>query len=207
MSGFGGTASPAATRAAGGACIAAILTRYEAFPIVATAIVLGFVVLLRRGWTARGAFCAVRGLALWPLWALAAFLVNSKVSVGAWFVSSGFFVADNPALGHPWLAWLQVWEGLVRLTGPGLPWIAVASAIGIVIAGLLPPKGGSHMAAEHESPSRLRVTERVALLLPLALAACAALPLYAYCKGHPVRIRYDVPLVAAAAAITGTGIA
>jgi hypothetical protein len=43
--------------------------------------------------------------------------------------------------------------------------------------------------------------------MPLALAACAALPLYAYFKGHPVRIRYDVPLVAAAAAITGTGVA
>ena len=44
---------------------------------------------------------AVRGLALWPLWALAAFLVNSKVTVGAWFVSTGFFIAENPALGHP----------------------------------------------------------------------------------------------------------
>src|SRR6185503_1085413 len=43
--------------------------------------------------------------------------------------------------------------------------------------------------------------------MPLALAACAALPLYAYFKGHPVRIRYDVPLVAACAAIIGSGVA
>src|SRR5690349_19671065 len=45
------------------------------------------------------------------------------------------------------------------------------------------------------------------LLLVLALAACAALPWAAYIKGHPLRIRYDVPLVAAAAAIAGAGIA
>jgi hypothetical protein len=41
----------------------------------------------------------------------------------------------------------------------------------------------------------------------LALAASAALPLYAYYKGHPVRVRYDVPLVAACAAIIGAGVA
>jgi hypothetical protein len=44
-------------------------------------------------------------------------------------------------------------------------------------------------------------------LIILALAACAALPWSAYLKGHPVRIRYDVPLVAAAAALIGAGIA
>ena len=109
-----------------------MLTRYEAWPIVATAIVLAFVVLLRRGWTMAAALRAVRGLALWPLWAIAAFLVNSKVSVGSWFISTGFFVAENPALGNPWLAWTQVWEGLVQLSGPVLPWIAVVSAIAIV---------------------------------------------------------------------------
>ena len=45
------------------------------------------------------------------------------------------------------------------------------------------------------------------MILPLALVACAALPLVAYFRGHPVRIRYDVPLVAAAAAVTGTAMA
>ena len=45
------------------------------------------------------------------------------------------------------------------------------------------------------------------MILPLALVACAALPLLAYFRGHPVRIRYDVPLVAAAAAVTGTAVA
>jgi hypothetical protein len=206
-------AAPRNSRAAGWACIAAVLTRYEAWPIIASAIVLAFAVLLRRGSTIGSAARAVRGLALWPLWALAAFLVNSKVSVGAWFISTGFFVAENPAQGHPWLAWTQVWEGLLRLDGPLVPWIAVVSAIAIVVAFVLPPnhlrqgyggqEGGSHEMAEEKGGSHER---RVAVILPLALAACAAVPLYAYFKGHPVRIRYDVPLVAAAAAITGTAV-
>jgi hypothetical protein len=185
-------AAPRASRAPGWACVAAVLTRYEAWPVVAAGIVLACAVLLRRGWTVADTGRAVRGLALWPLWAVAAFLVNSKVSVGSWFVSNGFFVADNPALGHPWLAWTQVWEGLIRLAGPVLPWTAVASAVAIVVACSRPPRGGRYPSG---------------LLLVLALAACAALPLYAYFKGHPVRIRYDVPLVAAAAALAGAGVA
>ena len=183
--------------AAGWASIAAILTRYEAFPIIAAAIGLSFVVLLRRGFSTGAAFRAVRGLALWPLWALAAFLVNSKVSVGAFFVSGGFFVAENPALGNPWMAWTQVWESLARITGPVLPWIATVSAIALVAAALLPPEGGGHRERKAAKPE---------VLLPLALAACATLPLYAYYQGHPVRVRYAVPLVAAAAAITGTAV-
>lgn len=201
--------APRASRAPGWACIAAVLTRYEAWPIVAAAIGLAFVVLLRRGWTIATAWRAVRGLALWPLWGLAAFLVNSKVSVGSWFISSGFFVAENPAQGHPWLAWTQVWHGLIRLMGPVLPWIAVASLLGVVGWSVLPPHrlrlsfggppGGSH---GNDLGDR-----RYGLLLVLALAACAALPLYAYFQGHPLRIRYDVPLVAAAAALTGAAVA
>src|SRR5262245_11163875 len=158
------------SRAAGWACIAAVLTRYEAWPIVATAIGLAFVVLLLRGFTLAAALRAVRGLALWPLWAIAAYLVNSKVTVGAWFVSTGFFTPDNPAQGHPWLAWTQIWEGLVRLTGPVLPWAAVASALALVASALtrnpVPPEEGRSRSA--------------ALLIVLALAASAALPWSAY---------------------------
>ncbi|HWK12272.1 MAG TPA: hypothetical protein VNR64_19580 [Vicinamibacterales bacterium] len=180
------------SQAAGWSCIAAVLTRYEAFPVIAAAIGLAFVVLLRRGVSLGAAVRAVRGLAWWPLWALAAFLVNSKVTVGAFFVSGGFYVAENPALGHPWLAWTQIWEGLVRLAGPLVPWLAVVSAIGIVAAG--------------SSRKRLGFRRKNSLILVLALAASAALPLYAYSQGHPVRIRYAVPLVAACAALIGTGV-
>ena len=203
-----------ATLAPGWACIAAVLTRYEAWPIVGAAIALAPIVLLRRGWRPVPALRAVRGLALWPAWALAAFLVNSKVSVGSWFVSGGFFVAENPALGHPWLAWTQIWEGLVRLAGPAVPWMALASAIGIVIVFVLPPDGGSRASTGPvasppvaSAPVASAFRRKDSLLIVLALAASAALPLYAYSQGHPVRIRYAVPLVAACAAIIGTGIA
>ena len=194
---FGGTARRP-SRAAGWACIAAVLTRYEAFPIVAAAIGLAFVVLIRRGWGVAPALRAVRGLALWPLWALAAFLVNSKVSVGAWFVSGGFFVAENPALGHPWIAWTQIWEGVGLLVGPVIPWLAVASAIAVVVALVLPPNRLRQGYGGQEGGS-------YGLIVVLALAASAALPLYAYYQGHPVRIRYAVPLVAASAALIGCG--
>jgi len=199
--GDGGPAAPASSRAAGWALIAAVLTRYEAWPMVAAAIGLAFVALLLRGFPLAAALRAVRGLALWPIWAIAAYLVNSKVTVGAWFVSSGFFVAENPALGRPWLAWTQVWDGLVALTGPVLPWAAVIASVAIVVSAFRRTGAGSRQ------PGDERGHPGSALLVVLALAACAALPWFAYVKGHPLRIRYDVPLVAAAAALTGTGIA
>ena len=228
--GFGGTGAPRLSRAPGWACIAAVLTRYEAWPIIAAAIGLAFVVLLRRGWPIGAALRAVRGLALWPVWALAAFLVNSKVSVGAWFVSGGFFVAENPALGHPWMAWTQIWEGLAQLAGPVIPWLAVVSAVALGVAfvlppnrlrqgyggqeggnysshRVLPPKGGNYRSDHVASAFRRNEADHAALIIVLALAASAALPLYAYYQGHPVRIRYDVPLVAASAALIGAAIA
>jgi len=42
-----------------------------------------------------------------------------------------------------------------------------------------------------------------ALVMPIALFAAAALPIYAYLSGHPFRIRYEVPLVMAAALCVG----
>ena len=192
---FGGTGARCTTRAPGWACVAAVLTRYEAWPVVIAAIVLAFVALLARRWTLAPAARAVRGLALWPMWAVAAFLLNSKITVGAWFVSSGFFVADNPALGHPVIAWTQVWDGLVHLAGPVLPWIAVVSVAAIVARFIVIFRRDADRG------------EPTGLILTLALAACAALPLLAYLKGHPVRVRYDVPLVTAAAALTGSAVA
>ncbi len=174
-------------RAPGWAVTAACLTRYEAWPITIAALALAFGVLLRRGWRPGDAILPVARLAAWPFFTAIAFAVNSKITVGSWFVDSGFFVPDNPALGHPLLAWHQVWDGLVRLTGSAVPWIAVAAAVAIVMTGA-------------------RSRSRASLTLVVALAACAALPWAAYYRGHPVRLRYDVPLVAAAAAIAGAGI-
>ncbi|HEX5475550.1 MAG TPA: hypothetical protein VFX12_12900 [Vicinamibacterales bacterium] len=174
--------------APGWALTAACLTRYEAWPITGAALVLAWLVLMRRGWRPLRAARTVARLASWPAWTIALFLVNSRITVGAWFVSSGFFVPNNAeGLGHPLGAWHQVWQGLFLLTGPALPrigWIAMAL---LVVA-------------------YVRSRARASIVLVLALAACAALPWAAYYKGHPVRLRYDVPLVAAAAAIVGVGI-
>jgi hypothetical protein len=129
------------------------------------------------------------------MWAVIGFLINSKITVGSWFVSTGFFVPDNPARGHVWLAWTEVWDGLVRLSGPVVPWLAVVAVLFLVASAFrrrtdLPADAGGHE-----------------ILLVLALAACAILPWAAYYQGHPVRIRYDVPLVAAAAALIGAAVA
>lgn len=173
---------------AGWVLVAAALSRFEAWPILATLLVLAIVAMRLGGAPWSGAARRVRGLAWWPLWAIAAFLLDSKITVGRWFVASGFFVPENPALGHPWLAWTQVWTAFVPLTGSALPWMAVAGAVWIVV-----------VAA--------RRRERAALLVVLSLATCAVLPWGAYLKGHPVILRYGIPIVAACAAITGVAVA
>jgi len=176
----------ASSVAAGWALVAATLTRFEGWPIVAALIVLAWVVLVRNGVGALDGLRRVRGLALWPMWTLLAFLVNSKITVGSWFVSSGFFVPDNPARGQAWLAWTEVWDGLARLAGPLLPWLAFGAAVVIVTTAF---------------------RRRDSSLLVLSLAAAAVLPWTAYFRGHPFRVRYDVALVAAAAALIGTAVA
>ncbi len=179
--------APAWPRAAGLALVAACMTRYEAWPICGAVIVLALAVLLRRGTPFAAAALAVARLAAYPAIAVVLFLLNSRWTVGAWFISSGFFVAENDALGHPLLAWDQVREGVHRLSGPALVWPAYA---------------GAALVAWTFARSRARAS----LVLVLALAAAAALPWYAYLAGHPFRVRYGVPLVVACAALAGTGI-
>ena len=128
-------------------------------------------------------------LGAWPALAIVLFLINSRWTVGAWFVSAGFFVPENiEALGHPLIASQQVREGLYRVSGTGLVWSAYAGSALIILASV-------------------RSRARAPLLLLFALAGAAALPWSAYMQGHPFRIRYDVPLVAACAALAGGGVA
>jgi hypothetical protein len=174
--------------AAGATLAAACLTRYEAWPIAVCAIALSGAVLLRRGTPLTRTATACLQLAVWPAAAVVLFLINSRWTVGAWFVSTGFFVAENTeALGHPLVAWAQVREGLYRLSGTGLVWSAYA--------------GAAMMVA-----SFVRSRRAAQLALLLALAGAAALPWSAYVEGHPFRIRYDVPLVVASAALAGAGV-
>ncbi len=171
------------------ALAAACLTRYEAWPIAAATVALTAAVLLRRGVRPGQAMRACLALSAWPALAIVLFLINSRWTVGAWFVSSGFFLAENTAaLGHPSVALEQLRDGLYLVSGSGLVWSAYAGAVLTMIA-------------------FVRSRERALLVLVLALAGAGALPWSAYLQGHPFRIRYDVPLVAAAAALAGTGIA
>ena len=174
-------------RGPGLAIAAACMTRYEAWPICAAIVALAFAVLLRRGHAPSSALRHVARLAIYPAIAIVIFLFNSRWTVGSWFVSSGFYVAENEALGLPLVAWDQVREGLYRLSGAVTVWPAYAAAAAVVFV-------------------FVRSRERASIVLVLALTAAAALPLYAYHEGHPFRIRYSVPLVIACAALIGTGI-
>jgi hypothetical protein len=175
--------------AAGLAIAVASMTRYEAWPIAAALVALAGIVQLRRGAPWRDALVTSARLSTYPAIAILVFVANSRWTVGAWFVSSGFFVAENvEALGHPMVALDQVRGGLYRISGNAVVWSGYAGGA-LVLLALARDRG------------------RASLVLLLALAAAAALPWYAYLQGHPFRIRYDVPLIAASAALAGAGIA
>ena len=177
----------AGTRAAGWAIAAACMTRYEAWPVCAALIALAGLALLCRGQSAAAGVRRSLRLAVYPAVALVLFALNSRWTTGTWFVPADFFVPENEALGHAALAFAQVRDSVFRLSGP--VWLWPAYAASVLIAATV-----------------LRARSRASLLLVLALAGAAVLPWYAFYQGHPLRIRYGVPLVAACAALTATGI-
>jgi hypothetical protein len=197
------------TSTAGGfALAAACLTRYEAWPITAAVIVLSLFVLVRRGTRLSVAAAGLVHLATPAAVAVVLFLVNSRWTVGSWFVSGGFFVAENTeALGHPAVALAQIRLGLYQLSGTTLVWSGYAGAMLVIAAfaarrAFRTDRAVITGAAAHAAP----VDRRQSLVVLLALAASAAVPWYAYLQGHPFRIRYDVPLIAACGALAGAGI-
>jgi hypothetical protein len=157
---------------------AAVLTRYEAWPFAAAILGLAVIAALRQGRTLRDSLVLAGRLAVFPSAAVLAFLVLSRATVGEWFVTSGFFVAENPDLNSPLRSIASVWWGMHELTSYPL---AVIGAAGLVLVLV-----------------RSWRSRDVAAWLPaLALAAVAALPWYAFVSGHPFRIRYMVPLLPA----------
>jgi hypothetical protein len=123
------------------------------------------------------AFDQLRRIGVYPTLAVLGFFVFSRIVIGQWFVSGGFFVPDNPAQGHPFIAIGSIGWGAGQLSGP---WLLGAATVGAVF---------TLVAA-------IRHRERSWTLVPLALGAAAALPFFAFLAGHPFRIRYMVPLMA-----------
>jgi hypothetical protein len=165
----------------------ACLTRYEAWPITAAAMTLAIWALWRQGdsWTAAGR--RVRPIIVSVVTAIAAFMVLSRVVVGEWFVSGGFFVPENVARNDPVAAARQVLWGVQTLSGTVLTTVAAIGVLGIVMRSLRRPHAHN--------------------LVALALTAAAALPWLAFVEGHPFRIRYMTMLLAGEAVAAATIVA
>lgn len=161
----------------------ACLTRYEAWPVMVVALVLALWVLWRAGVPARDAVSRVFSIARYPAFAIVGFFIFSRIVVGAWFVDD-FFVPENPAQGRPYQSLAEILWGLRTLSGYGVLWAALVGAVCLAAVGV-------HRRQHADA------------LLPLALAATAAVPFVAFLDGHPYRIRYMVPLIAVQAVCAG----
>ena len=165
-------------RRAGRWLAALVLTRYEGWLVAAGLLAMAALATGRRDGR------AVVRLAAYPALAVFAFLCLSRAATGSWFVSGGFFVPENPALREPLTALDQIVTGLRELAGSA---VVIAGAIGGLACLALPGR-------------------RAAIAVPIVLVLPALLPLSAFTAGHPFRIRYMVPLVAAVWALAGAGL-
>ena len=179
-----------APRAVGWTIVAAMLTRYEAWPIAATAMALAAWVKWRRGAAGTAMAGSVMRLARYPAGAIVFFVIMSWLTTGEWFVTGGFYVPDPTLQGKPHAVYVAIIAGASDLAGARMVLLSKIAAIVLLIAGVrrAPLKGVPHNAG---------------LVLPIALLASAALPFYAFVSGHPFRIRYEVPLILGAAACIG----
>ena len=174
-------------RAAGWVTVLACLTRYEAWPITAACYVTSAFAWWRRGRSRRQLIPVYLTLALYPVFTVVAFMAFSRITVGEWFVSGGFFVPDASLLGQPAAVAAKIAEGTEMLGGS---WLLRLSLMSLTLA----------LAAGVWSPGRAPV------LISLSLFAAAALPISAYLAGHPFRMRYEIPLVIAGAMASGVAV-
>lgn len=165
----------------------ACVTRYEAWGITLAALILSGVALVRAGARPSEAAARIAKLAAFPAAAVLAFAVLSHATVGTWLVTGGFYQIDSRMYHRPTVTLGAVWFGLRMLNGQ------VMTALGVLAMALVLIQIARRRSASH-------------LLVILSLAACAALPLYAFWNGHPFRIRYMVPLTMVLATVTGLGI-
>ena len=167
--------------------VAACLTRYEAWPIVAAAIGLAAIAKWRRGAAFGPVAREVARLSIYPVATVVAFMGMSYATTGRWFVSGGFYVPDPKLQYHATAVLEAIRTGLVDLAGETLVDSTETAAAFLLLLAVI----------------RRRWT---GVLMPIALLAAIALPFYAYYSGHPFRIRYEVPLIIGAAACVGTAL-
>ncbi len=101
-------------------------------------------------------------------------------------MTSGFFVPDNPARGSVPAALAEIARTTLALGGPA---VVLAGGAGLVLGLAALARG------------------RWRSVLPLTLASAGALPFLAFYDGHPLRVRYMVPLVAAAGVLGAVAVA
>ena len=86
--------TPSSLRSAGWALAGAALTRYEAWPFMAAAIAFAAFARHRHGTPLDVVLRRTARLTAYPVCAVLAFVINSRLSTGAWFVTGGFYVPD-----------------------------------------------------------------------------------------------------------------
>ena len=162
-------------------------TRYEAWPILVAALAAAAFVLWRRGTSLSGVAQQTWRLARWPAAAVLLFVVLSRLTVGAWFVSGGFYERDPTYDAQIGKSLLAIWWGTHRLSGYVLEIVGLTTALVIAIRAL-------------------RDRALTPNVVTVALFAAAALPAFAFYEAHPFRIRYMVPLVSACALFCGVAV-
>jgi hypothetical protein len=181
------SATPQARAAAGWTIVAACLTRYEAWPIVGSAIVAAAYWKWRRGLPAIAVIHAAARLTVYPIATVIFFMGMSFASTGEWFVTGGFYVPDPKLQGQAAEVYRAIREGVIELAGTRFVTAGTCAIPVLAIAALMRRTWSG-------------------LLMPIALMASIALPFYAFYSGHPFRIRYEVPLILGGAACIGAAV-
>ena len=166
---------------------AAAWTRYEAWLVIVSAILAALYAMWRRGVPASTILRRARVVSVWPAVAIAVFLVNSRITVGSWFVTGGFYVPDPTYQGLVLKSLISVWWGTHQMSGYLVEITALVAAAAFAAR-----------AVTRAADARL--------LVPVALLSPAILPFYAFVSGHPFRIRYMIPVVAACALFAGLAV-
>ncbi len=121
-------------------------------------------------WWRRGAALAAEpprpraALVSIPLVAVAAFMLFSRITVGEWFVSGGFFVPDEALRGNLSVVYEKIVEGTTLVAGSRFVRIAQISAVVVIVLAAGPPRAGADAGAARAvrrcGASRWRPTSR-----------------------------------------------